>query len=132
LERDTRPDLLERPRKSRIYYRGQLFAYPLRAFEVLAKLGAVESAAWHAVYVHARLAPVRAPRNFEDWSAIGSAGGCSGSSQDLHREGVGMKCTEISADWAAQRIKGFSLASAIRHALLGPGRRARATSSSPR
>lgn len=30
----------------------------------------------------------------------------------------GMSCKEISADWAAQRIKGLSLASAIKHALL--------------
>src|SRR5271167_5028030 len=29
-----------------------------------------------------------------------------------------MSCQEISADWAAQRIKGLSLASAIKNALL--------------
>jgi protoporphyrinogen oxidase len=29
-----------------------------------------------------------------------------------------MKCTEISADWAAQRIKGLSLGSAVKHAIL--------------
>ncbi|MGD0214440.1 MAG: hypothetical protein ABSB87_14530, partial [Terriglobales bacterium] len=29
----------------------------------------------------------------------------------------GMSCSEISADWAAQRIKGLSLGSAIKHAL---------------
>ena len=29
-----------------------------------------------------------------------------------------MSCSEISADWAAQRIKGLSLGSAIKHALL--------------
>jgi len=30
----------------------------------------------------------------------------------------GMSCDEISADWAAQRIKGLSLGSALKHALL--------------
>src|SRR5205085_10697051 len=30
----------------------------------------------------------------------------------------GMSCKEISADWAAQRIKGLSLGSAIKNALL--------------
>ncbi len=30
----------------------------------------------------------------------------------------GMSCREISADWAAQRIKGLSLGSAMKHALL--------------
>ena len=29
----------------------------------------------------------------------------------------GMSCREISADWAAQRIKGLSLGSAVKHAL---------------
>jgi hypothetical protein len=31
-------DFLERPRKSRIYYRGKLFAYPIRAMDALMKL----------------------------------------------------------------------------------------------
>jgi hypothetical protein len=33
-----------------------------------------------------------------------------------------MPCTEISADWAAQRIKNLSLSEALRNALLGAGR----------
>jgi len=32
-------DLLERPRSSRIYYRGKFFSYPLRAGEALRNLG---------------------------------------------------------------------------------------------
>jgi len=116
-------DLLERPRKSRIYYRGKLFAYPLRAFEILTKLGPIESAACVLSYARARLSPVPAPRNFEEW--VGNRFG-----RRLFRiffktytEKVwGMKCTEISADWAAQRIRDFSLSTAIRAALL-PRRR---------
>src|SRR5262249_38312753 len=34
----------------------------------------------------------------------------------------GMSCQEISADWAAQRIKGLSLWSALKHALLAKRR----------
>src|SRR5436190_8500474 len=37
-------DMLDRPRSSRIFYRGQLFSYPLRAFEALFKLGVFEAA----------------------------------------------------------------------------------------
>src|SRR4029077_5285643 len=37
-------DFLVRPRKSRIYYRGQLFDYPIRAFDALRKLGPLEAA----------------------------------------------------------------------------------------
>ena len=32
----------------------------------------------------------------------------------------GIPCKEISADWAAQRIKGLSLSSAIKNALIKP------------
>jgi len=113
------PDLLDRPRKSRIYYRGKLFAYPLRALEVLTKLGLGESAACLLSYARARLAPVAAPRNFEEWVSNRFGRRLFRIFFKTYTEKVwGMKCTEISADWAAQRIKGFSLAAAIRHALL--------------
>src|ERR1700739_3166327 len=36
-------DMLERPRSSRIYYRGKFFSYPLKAGEALWKLGIIES-----------------------------------------------------------------------------------------
>src|SRR3954454_1653967 len=38
-------DFIERPRLSRIYYRGKFYAYPLKAFEALMNLGIVQSAA---------------------------------------------------------------------------------------
>jgi protoporphyrinogen oxidase len=37
------PDMLQRPRSSRIYYRGQFYSYPLKPFEALSKLGLLES-----------------------------------------------------------------------------------------
>src|SRR5262249_14856379 len=36
-------DFLDRPRKSRIYYRGRLFEYPIQAFDALFKLGPFEA-----------------------------------------------------------------------------------------
>src|SRR5215469_2056303 len=36
-------DMLERPRSSRIFYRGRFFSYPLKAGEALRKLGLFES-----------------------------------------------------------------------------------------
>src|ERR1700730_12027016 len=36
-------DLLDRPRSSRIFYRGRFFSYPLKAGEALWKLGIIES-----------------------------------------------------------------------------------------
>jgi protoporphyrinogen oxidase len=113
-------DMLDRPRSSRIYYRGQFYTYPLKPFEALSKLGWVESARCVLSFLAARLRPVPNPRTFEEW-VINQFG------ERLYRiffktytEKVwGMSCQEISADWAAQRIKGLSLGSAIKHALAG-------------
>jgi protoporphyrinogen oxidase len=111
-------DFLERPRKSRIFYRGALFDYPLRAADALRKLGAVEAARCVLSYVGARLHPVRAPRNLQDWVTNQFGRRLFEIFFRTYTEKVwGMPCTEISADWAAQRIKGLSLTKAIWHAL---------------
>lgn len=124
-------DMLQRPRKSRILYGGNFYDYPLRAGQALANLGLFESARCVASYLYARLFPVREPRSFEDWV-------CNRFGRRLfeiffktYTEKVwGMKCRDISADWAAQRIRGLSLSRAIWNALLpkrgakqGPGNR---------
>src|SRR3954452_24227163 len=48
-------DMLDRPRSSRIYYRGKFFAYPLKAGEALKKLGVFEAARCVLSYLKARL-----------------------------------------------------------------------------
>ena len=60
-------DMLVRPRSSRIYYRGEFYAYPLKPFEALSKLGVLESALCLLSYINARLAPCDHPKSFEDW-----------------------------------------------------------------
>src|SRR5580700_6413155 len=60
-------DMLERPRSSRIYYRGQFFTYPLKPFEALSKLGFVESLLCVFSFIAARFHPTRDPKTFEDW-----------------------------------------------------------------
>jgi protoporphyrinogen oxidase len=118
------PDFLTRPRKSRIYYRGQLFDYPLRARDALAKLGLVESIRCVASYAWARLSPRTPPRNFEDWVTNRFGVRLFRIFFQTYTEKVwGMKCTEISADWAAQRIKGLSLSAAIWNAVFPQGNR---------
>src|SRR4029077_19566635 len=37
-------DLLQRPRSSKIYYRGKFYSYPLKPLEALSQLGGMESA----------------------------------------------------------------------------------------
>ena len=111
-------NLLHRPRSSRIYYRGQFFTYPLKPFEALSKLGIFESSLCMLSFLAARARPIRNPRNFEDWVSNQFGSRLFRIFFKTYTEKVwGMSCREISADWAAQRIKGLSLASAIRHAL---------------
>jgi len=111
-------DLLERPRSSRIYYRGRFFSYPLKGTEALMKLGVVESVLCFASYLRAKIFPVKEPGNFEDWVSNQFGKRLFRIFFKTYTEKVwGMDCKEISADWAAQRIKGLSLGTAIIQAL---------------
>jgi protoporphyrinogen oxidase len=112
-------DMLERPRSSRIYYRGKFFSYPLKAVEALLKLGIIESTLCVLSYAKAKLFPVRDPGNLEDWVSNQFGKRLFSIFFKTYTEKVwGMSCKEISADWAAQRIKGLSLSKAIINALL--------------
>lgn len=111
-------DMLERPRSSRIYYRGHFFDYPLRAFDALRKLGIGESIRCVISYLGARIYPIPSPTNFEDWTVNQFGRRLYEIFFRTYTEKVwGMSCRDISADWAAQRIKGLSLASAVFNAL---------------
>jgi protoporphyrinogen oxidase len=111
-------DMLERPRSSRIFYGGKFFAYPLKPFEALTKLGPFKSTLCVLSWLKARFFPVHHPRNFEDWVSNQFGRRLFDTFFKSYTEKVwGMSCREISADWAAQRIKGLSLGSAICHAL---------------
>jgi len=111
--------LIKRPRKSRIFYQGKLFDYPLRAFDALSKLGFFESMFCMLSYFKARLLPIRNPQTFEDWVSNQFGRRLFNIFFRSYTEKVwGMKCKEISADWAAQRIKGLSLGGAVRNALI--------------
>ncbi len=112
-------DMLERPRSSRIYYRGKFFSYPLKGVEALFKLGPIEAARCLASYAKARAMPVPDPKNLEDWVSNQFGQRLFQIFFKTYTEKVwGMSCKEISADWAAQRIKGLSLRTAIVNALL--------------
>src|SRR6201987_1488968 len=111
-------DMLVRPRCSRIFYDGKFFSYPLRAFEALTKLGLIRSVLCVASWLKAKVFPVRDPKNFEDWVSNQFGKRLFNTFFKSYTEKVwGMSCREISADWAAQRIKGLSLGSAIKNAL---------------
>ena len=112
-------DMLVRPRSSRIFYGGKFFSYPLKPFEALLKLGICNSILCVLSWLKARLFPVRDPSNFEEWVSNQFGKRLFNTFFKSYTEKVwGMSCKEISADWAAQRIKGLSLGSAIKNALV--------------
>ena len=64
------------------------------------------------------------PKNFEDWVTNQFGERLYSIFFKTYTEKVwGMSCKDISADWAAQRIKGRSLTSAILRNAILPGRR---------
>jgi len=116
-------DFIQRPRISRIYYKGKLYSYPLKAFEALTNLGIFESALCMASYGWAKLRPVENPKTFHQWVRNQFGERLFSIFFKTYTEKVwGMSCDEISADWAAQRIKGLSLGGAVMNALMRPFR----------
>ncbi|MBK5960962.1 FAD-dependent oxidoreductase [Rhodoplanes elegans] len=111
-------DFIERPRLSRIFYGGKFYSYPLNATEALRNLGIVESAACVMSYLAARLSPIEGPRTFHDWVRNQFGERLFSIFFKTYTEKVwGMSCDDISADWAAQRIKGLDLKVAVINAL---------------
>lgn len=107
-------DFIQRPRMSRIYYEGKFYSYPLRAFEALWNLGLIRSTLCMASFVKAQLFPNRNVRSFQDWTVNQFGHKLFSIFFKTYTEKVwGMPCDEMSADWAAQRIKGLSLGAAV-------------------
>ena len=111
-------DFISRPRMSRIYYNGNYFSYPLKAFEALTNLGPVESAMCVLSFMYKQAFPNEKPVTFHEWVANQFGERLFSIFFKTYTEKVwGMSCDEISADWAAQRIKGLDLWTAMSHAL---------------
>ncbi|MBV9841547.1 MAG: NAD(P)/FAD-dependent oxidoreductase [Sphingomonadaceae bacterium] len=107
-------DFIQRPRMSRIYYEGKFYSYPLRAFEALWNLGILRSTLCMASYAKAKAFPTANPESFQDWTINQFGAKLFSIFFKTYTEKVwGMACDEISADWAAQRIKGLSLGGAV-------------------
>jgi protoporphyrinogen oxidase len=111
-------DFIARPRLSRIYYGGKYYSYPLSAFEALKNLGVFTSAACMLSFAYAKLVPLENPGNFHEWVRNQFGEKLFSIFFKTYTEKVwGMSCDEISADWAAQRIKGLDLGVAVMGAL---------------
>jgi protoporphyrinogen oxidase len=118
-------EMLTRGRLSRIYYRGRFFAYPIQAFNALWNLGPLEAVLCLASYARARLQPIKNPRSLEEWVRNQFGWRLYSIFFKTYTEKVwGISTKELSADWAAQRIKSLDLWVVIRSALL-PNRKPR-------
>src|SRR5271169_1421731 len=107
-------DFITRRRLSRIYYGGKFYSYPLNAFQALRNLGIFTSAVCMLSYALAKAFPIASPRSFHDWVRNRFGERLFQIFFKTYTEKVwGMSCDEISADWAAQRIKGLDLLTAV-------------------
>jgi protoporphyrinogen oxidase len=111
-------DFLHRQRLSRIYYNRQFFYYPLRFFDAFRKLGLIETARIGFSYLWIKVWPYPKEDNLEEWVSNRFGRRLYQIFFKTYTEKVwGIPCTEIKAEWAAQRIKGLSLTTAVKDAL---------------
>jgi protoporphyrinogen oxidase len=111
-------DFLRRPRLSRIYYRGKFYDYPISAMNALRNLGPFEAARCVASYLWVRVHPPNDKSTLEGFVASRFGWRLYRHFFKTQSEKVwGVPCTEIQADWGAQRIKNLSLFRAVWEAL---------------
>ena len=112
-------------RLTRIHYDGKFFGYPLRIADSLARLGMAEATHCLLSYVRETFKQRDQARNFEDWV-------CSRFGRRLYEiffrsyseKLWGIPCSQLDADFAAQRIRKLSVYQALKNALLkGRGNR---------
>jgi protoporphyrinogen oxidase len=113
-----------RSRLSRIHYRGRFFKYPLEPVNAFRRLGPLEATSCLLSYLRVSRQAPEPVRSFEDWVVRAFGRRLYEIFFRSYTEKVwGVPCAEISADWAAQRIRGLSLFSLMRSLLPGRARR---------
>jgi protoporphyrinogen oxidase len=111
-------------RLSRIYYNGKFFHYPLKLGNVIGGLGLWNSFLIVTSFLRALLFPYPQEDNLEEWVSNRFGRRLYRTFFKTYTEKVwGMPCTSIRAEWAAQRIKGLSLRTAVVSAVLGDRKR---------
>jgi len=115
-------ELLLRPRLSRIYWNERFLDYPLSPRDVVRKLGPLELGRVLGSYLAALPRRRGGEETLEQWVSNRFGRRLFELFFRTYTEKVwGVPASEIRAEWAAQRIKGLSLSSAVRDALFGNG-----------
>jgi protoporphyrinogen oxidase len=117
--------MLVRSRKSRIYFLRKFFDYPISlSARTLKNLGLWRVARIGLSYAWTRLFPIRNEQNLEQFFINRFGRELYRTFFQSYTEKVwGVPCSEISAAWGAQRIKGLSITQAVLHVLRKPFRR---------
>jgi protoporphyrinogen oxidase len=115
-------------RQTRILYRNRLYNYPLKAANALRNMGPLDAALCVVSYARARFGGRETQaETFEDWVVARFGRRLFEMFFKSYSEKLwGVPCGELSADFAAQRIKGFSLGQALL-SMTGLGRRSHRT-----
>ncbi len=115
-------ELLRRPRLSRIYYKGRYFNYPLKIWNALRGLGPIESVMILVSYARWKAFPHPHEHTFAQWVTNRFGRRLFRTFFKSYTEKVwGISTDELSAEWAAQRIKNLSLRKAVLSTLVKPG-----------
>jgi protoporphyrinogen oxidase len=116
-------DFRRRPRLSRIYYNRRFFHYPLKPLNALLGLGPWKAALILISYLRWQLFPCRHEDTFEQWVTNRFGWRLFQIFFKTYTEKVwGIPCSELRADWAAQRIKDLSLKAAVLSMFFKPKR----------
>ena len=111
--------MLIRPRRSRIYYLRKFFDYPITlTANTLKNLGVIRMARVGTSYMVSRVHQIKPEKSLEDFLINRFGRELYLTFFKSYTEKVwGTPCHEISAEWGAQRIKGLSLTTAVKHFL---------------
>lgn len=114
-------DFIRRPRLSRIYYKRKFFYYPLKPLNALLGLGVIEAVRIVLSYVWWHFFPHRQEDTFEQWVTNRFGNRLFVNFFKTYTEKVwGIPCSELKAEWAAQRIKNLSLKTAVMNMFFTP------------
>ncbi|MGZ3883610.1 MAG: FAD-dependent oxidoreductase [Bacteroidia bacterium] len=107
-------------RLTRIYYNRRFFHYPIKAFNALKNLGIFEAGRCIINYGVEKLFPTKDTSTFEGWVTNRFGKRLYQLFFKTYTEKLwGIPCNVLDADFAAQRIKKFSLGEAMKTALFG-------------
>jgi protoporphyrinogen oxidase len=110
-------EFLIRPRKSRIFYDGKYFDYPLVLPQALRTLGFKEAALCSISLAKSKIKALfvgKADGNYEDWMVARFGWRLYKTFFKSYTEKVwGVPADEIPSDWAAQRVKDLSITKAV-------------------